>query len=107
MDIRPERAEDIAAVRAVHRVAFGRCAEADLVDALRDRVRSVVSLVADEGGAGLAPLAVLPASQRKGIGSALVHAGLTACADLNHRAIVVLGHPAYYHDDAFAQAGTE
>ena len=46
--------------------------------------------------AALAPMAVLPAHQRAGIGAALVRAGLEACAEGDARAVVVLGHPDYY-----------
>ena len=45
---------------------------------------------------GLAPMAVAPQHQRKGIGSALVGAGLEQCKQLGFGAVVVLGHPAYY-----------
>ena len=45
---------------------------------------------------GLAPMAALPAEQRRGIGSALVRAGLERCKQLAFGAVVVLGHPKYY-----------
>ena len=45
---------------------------------------------------GLAPMAVAPAHQRKGTGSALVRAGLDQCRQLDFVAVVVLGHPEYY-----------
>ena len=45
---------------------------------------------------GLTPMAVAPAHQRKGIGSALVRAGLEQCRKLDFDAVVVLGHPEYY-----------
>ena len=55
------------------------------------------SPVAIEGGSppalGLGPLAVEPALQRLGIGSALVRAGLERCAELA-QIVVVLGHAA-------------
>ena len=92
--IRPESVADHEAVRHVNRLAFGRDAEARLVDALRDGGYVRVSLVAEmEGqvvghilfsdvpiitGAGtvpalaLAPMAVMPEFQNQGIGSALV-----------------------------------
>jgi putative acetyltransferase len=54
--------------------------------------------------AALAPMAVLPAYQRQGIGSALVGAGLEACADAGVRAVVVLGHPAFYPRFGFSAA---
>jgi putative acetyltransferase len=53
---------------------------------------------------GLGPMAVLPASQRLGIGSQLVEAGLQACRDTNYGVVVVLGHPAYYPRFGFTPA---
>lgn len=97
--------------------AFDTAAEANLVDALRDQVHPVVSLVAEVGGLvvghimfspvslsghselrlmGLAPMAVTPEHQRNGVGSALVRAGLERCRHLGFGAVVVLGHPSYY-----------
>jgi putative acetyltransferase len=115
--VRDEEQQDQASVRAVNTLAFDTVAEANLVNALRDQVRPVVSLVAEEHGAilghimfspvslgghpdlrlmGLAPMAVAPAHQREGIGSALVRAGLESCRQLGCGAVVVLGHPSYY-----------
>ena len=93
-EIRPERPADREAVHTVHTRAFRRRHEADLVDALRGRVDPSVSLVAAEAGTvvghvffspvgiegkrsesraiALAPLAVLPEQQKRGIGSHLV-----------------------------------
>src|ERR1041384_7412983 len=114
--IRAEEQRDWAAVRAVNVSAFETPAEANLVDALRDQAQPLVSLVAEDDGAivghimfspvslvghpalriiGLAPMAVAPEQQRKGIGSALVRAGLEHCKQLGFGAVVVLGHPAY------------
>src|SRR5438132_4072855 len=97
MQILPERTTDVDAIRAVNRAAFETSAEADLVDALREQAAPIVSLVANDGRRvvghicfspvtlsgdenlmimGLAPMAVLPAEQRRGIGTALVRAGL-------------------------------
>ena len=46
--------------------------------------------------AGLAPMAVLPVWQNKGIGSKLVEEGLKECERIGYEAVVVLGHPDYY-----------
>lgn len=122
MQIRTEREEDRTGVRAVNESAFATPAEADLVDALRGQARPVVSLVADDQGAivghilfspvlltghpdrkimGLGPMAVLPEHQRKGVGSALVAAGLEACEKLGYGAVVVLGDPEFYRRFGF------
>jgi predicted N-acetyltransferase YhbS len=44
----------------------------------------------------LAPLAILPSYQCKGIGTALVAKAHTIAADLGHQRVVVLGHSTYY-----------
>ncbi len=46
--------------------------------------------------AGLAPVAVAPALQRRGIGDALCRVGIAAVRTLGCEAVVVLGHPDYY-----------
>src|SRR5213079_1099748 len=92
--IRPETSADHEAIRHVNRLAFGQDEEARLVDALREGGFVRLSLIAEEAGqvvgpilfsdlpiitdAGtvaslaLAPMAVLPEFQNRGIGSALV-----------------------------------
>jgi putative acetyltransferase len=55
-------------------------------------------------GLGLAPLAVVPPLQRRGIGSLLVRRGLAACRAGGHRFVVVLGHPDYYPRFGFVPA---
>jgi putative acetyltransferase len=117
MQIRKEREGDAQSVRLVNEAAFETNTEAKLVDMLRGQVQPTISLVADSSGdivghimfspvilsghpelniMGLAPLAVLPVQQRKGIGTELVQAGLEACQKLGFGAVVVLGHPDYY-----------
>lgn len=124
--IREEELHDIAAVRYVNEQAFGGPAEADLVDALRSRHKVTLSLVAvkDErvvghilfspvtiksgvkafSALGLGPMAVLPEYQRRGIGSALVRAGLADCRKMGHECVVVLGHREYYPRFGFVPA---
>ncbi|MDH3444329.1 MAG: N-acetyltransferase, partial [Deltaproteobacteria bacterium] len=53
---------------------------------------------------GLAPMAVSPDHQRKGVGSALVRAGLEECKKLGFGAVVVLGHPRFYPRFGFTPA---
>lgn len=117
MQIRAEEPGDRSAVYAVNAAAFETHSEAELVNALRDQVQPVISLVAEENGVitghimftpvtlsekpelkimGLAPMAVAPEYQRQGIGSALVRAGLEECRRLGFGAAVVLGHPGFY-----------
>lgn len=127
MRIRIERAEDIPAVRAVNLTAFATPTEANLVDSLRAQARPFVSLVAEDENdgtiaghiffspvtlaeaapiqiAGLAPMAVLPARQRSGIGSTLVASGLASCRQQGFAAAVVLGHADYYPRFGFRPA---
>jgi putative acetyltransferase len=116
--IRPETAADHDPIRYVNRLAFGQDHEARLVDTLRDGGYVRVSLVAEQTGqivghilfsdlpiitgAGtisalaLAPMAVLPEFQNRGIGSALVRQGLEVCKEQGHRIVVVVGHPNFY-----------
>ena len=117
MRIRAEAKRDRAAVRAINIEAFENQAEADLVDALREQANAIVSLVAEQDGTivghimfspvalighpelrimGLAPMAIASTQQRRGIGTALVRAGLEQCSALGSGAVVVLGHPTYY-----------
>jgi len=124
-EIRPELSSDADGIRTLNRQAFEGEAEAKLVDLLRERGRNIVSLIAIEDGlvvgqvlftevtvtpvspyqgVGLAPLAVLPAFQKKGIGTELGHKGLALCRDLGYDFSVVLGHPDYYPRFGFKKA---
>jgi putative acetyltransferase len=121
--IRGETASDRAAVLAVNAAAFGGEAEAELVARLWDDGDALFGFVAEAAGrvvghvlfsqlpiaagqgiipaAALAPLAVLPAWQRRGIGAALVRRGLATCRERGIAAVVVLGDPAYYERFGF------
>jgi putative acetyltransferase len=55
-------------------------------------------------GAGLAPLAVHPEFQRRGIGARLVRAGIAACEQSASAFVVVLGEPGYYARFGFRKA---
>ena len=122
--VREERPEDFEAVRRVNESAFGRPQEASLVEALRTAAEPHISLVAEVEGRvvghiffspvrvesegvshealALAPMAVLPEFQGRGVGSRLVFEGLDECARRGHGIVFVLGHPEYYPRFGFA-----
>ncbi|WP_400190787.1 GNAT family N-acetyltransferase [Hymenobacter sp. B81] len=127
--IRPETAADFSAVDQVLRQAFPGSQEARLVSALRRRsgfepALSLVTTLAGpvvghvlftpiviEGAAAttaslaLAPVAVRPAFQRRGVGGRLIEAGLAAARQLGYCSVIVLGHPGYYPRFGFEPAG--
>lgn len=123
--VRAEQPADRQAIFAVNAAAFETAAEAQLVALLREQAHPLISLVAEQAGRavghivfspvtadqhgglflmGLGPMAVLPAQQRKGIGSALVRAGLKRCRESRVQAVVVLGHPHFYPRFGFEPA---
>jgi putative acetyltransferase len=124
--VRAESPADARQVRTINEQAFGQPMEAGLVDRLRTTCRDGLSLVADDDGLvvghilftpvviesgagtvegmGLAPLAVLPARQRQGIGSTLVRRGLEILRERGCPFVVVVGHPAYYPRFGFERA---
>lgn len=125
MRVRPEKPIDWPAIRAVNEAAFETSVEADIVDAVRAKSRSPISLVADADGEiighilfsavslarrdgpllmGLGPMAVTPVHQRRGVGSALVRHGLILCRERGCAAVVVLGHASYYPRFGFVAA---
>ena len=123
MDVRSEQSADQEAIRSVHTASFPTVSEAELVDALRAAGRLCVSLVAEEqrevighvafspvslrgatDGVGLAPVAVLPAFRRRGIGEQLIRQGLAVCEQSGHGFVVVLGDPGYYRRFGFTPA---
>jgi putative acetyltransferase len=126
IDIRVEQPRDRGDVRRINEAAFGRQEEAEIVDMLRHSCSDLLSLVAiaDErpvghilfspvtiDGAefhppamGLAPMAVLPDYQRRGVGSRLVREGLGRLQSASIPFVVVLGHPSYYPRFGFRPA---
>ena len=123
IEIREERADDIAAVRDLNRRAFGQDQESNIVDALRANGAALLSLVATLNGqvvghimysplsidgkfegAALGPMAVLPQCQRQGIGSKLIEAGNRKLKDDGCPFIIVVGHADYYPRFGFKPA---
>jgi putative acetyltransferase len=105
----------------VTKAAFGRSAEAELVERLRADDDVETALVAEEEGRivghilfarmaapfralGLAPVSVMPDRQGCGIGSALIRAGLARAREERWQAVFVLGDPAYYGRFGFTAA---
>jgi putative acetyltransferase len=126
IQIRQERPGDEKGVFEANFRAFGRDTESKVIDLLRINCPERTSLVAEDGGKitghilftpawiaseqntvagmGLAPLAVDPECQRKGIGSALVEAGLAELRTAGVPFLVVVGHPGYYSRFGFERA---
>jgi putative acetyltransferase len=122
--VRRESADDISAVRAVNEAAFGRTEEADLVDRLRNEGAVLASFVAEQNGrvvghilfsrtlietadesvpsVALAPMAVSPSRQRRGIGTQLVRFGVQWLLTRGERSVLVLGHPHFYQQFGFS-----
>ncbi|OWJ65126.1 GNAT family N-acetyltransferase [Inquilinus limosus] len=125
--IRDQRPEDDATVRQLVEDAFrgrpysdGR--EPAILDALRAAGALTVALVAEEDGEivgqvafspvsidgsvqgwyGLGPVAVRPDRQGRGIGQALIRAGLDRIRALGAKGCVLAGAPGYYSRFGFA-----
>jgi putative acetyltransferase len=119
--VRCENSEDArerSVIRSINEAAFGGSEEADLVDKLRTEGDVLISLVAElekrivghilfsrmwiETPSGqvptvaLAPMAVLPEYQRRGIGGRLIQHGLDLLRARGEKIVIVVGHPEYY-----------
>lgn len=113
--IRHARPADHAAIREINEAAFAQPDEARLIEALRAAGDVMFELVAEAEGAvvghilfsrlwadrteliaALAPMAVHPHHQRKGLGGRLIETGVETCREFGAHAVMVLGHPDYY-----------
>ncbi len=123
--VRPETLNELPLIRSVNESAFGRQDEAQLVDNLRAEGAVLVSLVAEVHGrvvghilfsrmwietaedlmpaVALAPMAVVPDHQRRGIGEQLIREGLNVLCALGEQVVIVLGHPNYYPRFGFSR----
>jgi putative acetyltransferase len=127
--VRQEQHSDRAAVLKVHELAFGRLDEGKLVERIWDSDTYIpeLGLVAtvdnrvvghvlfskitiDNGECdgrtvlALAPLAVHPDYQKKGVGSALSRQGIEKARELGWNGIIVLGQATYYPRFGFEPA---
>ncbi|MDN5215062.1 N-acetyltransferase [Fulvivirgaceae bacterium BMA12] len=124
--IREESNGDLIAIRKINDKAFGRPQEGRVIDKLRESDSQVLSLVAEIDnnivghifystaviacnnerivGMGLAPMAVLPAYQKQGIGKLLINESLDVLKKKRVTFIIVLGHEAYYPKFGFEVA---
>lgn len=130
MTIREARDSEVEATLEIYRAAFGQKDESDLVqNLLRDEsAQPFLSLLAFEKDmpAGhilftnawlepatdvrcslLAPLAVLPEYQKKGVGGALIEKGLEILTERGVGLVFVLGYPEYYTRYGFEPAGRQ
>jgi putative acetyltransferase len=124
MRVRAATSADAAAIDRLLRGAFAGSDEAELVVDLRARGEVAFEFVAELDGMvvgqvlasplrpphgpaalGLAPLAVAPEWQRRGIGSGLMRALLAAMRDREVPFVVLLGSPTYYARFGFRDAG--
>lgn len=131
VEIRPEQTADHEHVRALHAAAFGAHARVvvGLLDALRELVTNTegLSLVAERDGHVighvmftpslldapsrlvsvdvLSPVAVSPDYQRRGIGGALIKAGVDVLTMRAVPAVFLEGDPGYYSRLGFQPAG--
>src|SRR4051794_36538871 len=124
MLLRRERPDDVPAVQELCLAAFGRPTEPRLLAALRQDEGWLehLALVAEHDGRlvghvcctrarvgdvpalGLGPIGVHPAHQRRGTGSALVHAVVAAAEARDERLVCLLGDPAFYGRLGFVDA---
>jgi len=128
MNIRGEKISDYLEIAQVHDLAFRRKNEGWLVAGLRATGRFIpkLSLVAEEQDRifghilfypvwiinptqsfptlSLAPMAVLPSYQKRGIGSLLMQKGIKEAARTDFNSVIVLGHPDFYKKFGFEKA---
>ncbi|MDJ0711877.1 MAG: N-acetyltransferase [Woeseiaceae bacterium] len=121
LEIRDSNPTDTDAIASLYPLAFPDEDLVPLVRSLLSAPEITISLVATNGrdllghvmfttcgivgsnvrASMLAPLAVAPAQQRRGIGTALVREGLQRLRDNGTDIVFVLGDPAYYSRHGF------
>lgn len=127
MILRTEKPTDLDSIRVLVDQAFGESMPSRLIDLIRgsDRFVPDLSIVAEVNGAllghilfsyvtiegeepfevlSLAPLAVHPEHQDRGVGTALIEEGLARAERGGEPLVVVEGHPGYYPRFGFERA---
>jgi putative acetyltransferase len=124
--IREEKPDDYNAVKNVNDMAFNQPLEGNIIDKLRHSDANILSLVAETDGniaghiffstaevggengkikgMGLAPMAVLPAYQKQGVGKRLITEGIERMKKQSVPFIIVIGHAHYYPKFGFEVA---
>lgn len=126
--IRTERQNDYKEIKKINDLAFGQENEGKMIESLRKTLdyNASLSLVAEIKNKivghilfypvkiknekeeyivlSLAPLAVHPQYQNKGVGSKLVKRGIKSAKETNFDIILVVGHPKYYPRFGFKPA---
>jgi putative acetyltransferase len=126
--IRPAQPQDAPGIRRLLQAAFQADEEADLVEALRQAKHAALELVVEDAGqiigqvlfspisvqgapidkagaVALAPMAIQPGFQRRGIGTTLLRDALHNLTQQGKSYVVVLGDPEYYARFGFYPAG--
>ena len=124
-EIRAATPADSDSIYRIHEQAFPGDGEARLVQRLTDAGAATISLIATHEGEplghilfsparmpgprpspalGLAPMAVLPGHQRRGVGGQLIEEGCRLARERGFHYVVVLGHPQYYPRFGFKPA---
>ncbi|MCC6600056.1 MAG: N-acetyltransferase [Crocinitomicaceae bacterium] len=130
LTIRQETPDDFKEIFEINRIAFGQENEAKLITALRNNHAVFVpelSIVATKndkvighilftkilikdnrgnmhGSLALAPMAVIPEFQKRGVGRRLIREGLEAARKSGFKSVIVLGHEHYYPKFGFEPA---
>ncbi len=131
MEIRESSEQDLSGLLAVEEIAFGETEGPIIAELVKDLLKDptakpLLTLVAlheqrivghilftkaevtgfaEVESAILAPLAVEPGFQNRGVGGGLINKGLKYLAAASVKLVFVLGHPSYYPKFGFEPAG--
>jgi putative acetyltransferase len=133
MEIRKSTEQDLIGLLAVEEKAFGETEGPVIIELVRDLLKdptaqpllslialhdhkivghilftkAVINNFAEVESAILAPLAVVPGFQNRGVGGRLINEGLKILSEAGVKLVFVLGHPSYYPKFGFEPAGRQ